>query len=571
MTQGLTTSGWFFLIFGWGFILTLAIYCFSRVLFAKRPEVVVEAGGREQWGSRVGLILAVAGNAIGLGNFLRFPVKAAANGGGAFMIPYFVAFIFLGIPMMWVEWTIGRMGGAHGHGTTPGMLNLLWKKAPSKYLGALGIVIPFLIVIYYNFIESWCLGFSWFSITGKYFGLANQEAMGKFLHGFQGKEANEFFSSLVPILIFWGITIALNFYFLYKGISKGIEVLAKYGMPLLFIFGIILVIRVLTLGTPDPTHPELNIGTGLGFFWNPDFSRLGSATVWLVAAGQIFFTLSLGQGIINTYASYVREKQDITLNGLTTSSTNEFAEVILGGTIAIPAAVIFFGVAETQAIAQGDAFNLGFQALPVIFQKIPLGQIFGGMFFFLLFIAGITSSVAMTQPAIAFLEDEFKWKREKAVIAVFSVIVVCTAFVIAFFKFGFLDELDFWAGTFGLVVFAAIEVILFSWVFKIKNGWKEMHKGADLKVPKIFKFILTYITPVYLLVLLGYWFVTDAVKNFRMTDPKNEHHLEASHHIYLWGARVMIVAIILAMVFLIRKAWNKKKLAAAEGAEAKTA
>jgi SNF family Na+-dependent transporter len=558
MTQGITASGWFFLVFGWGFILTLAIYCFSRVLFGKKPEVVAEAGGREQWGSRIGLILAVAGNAIGLGNFLRFPVKAAANGGGAFMIPYFVAFLLLGIPMMWVEWTIGRMGGAHGHGTTPGMLNLLWKKAPSKYLGALGIVIPFVIVIYYNFIESWCLGFSWFSVTGQYFGHSNREAMGKFLRGFQGIESNEFFSSLAPILIFWGITIALNFYFLYKGISKGIEVLAKYGMPLLFIFGIILVVRVLTLGTPDPNVPELNISTGLGFFWNPDFGRLGSATVWLVAAGQIFFTLSLGQGIINTYASYVREKQDITLNGLTTSSTNEFAEVILGGTIAIPAAVIFFGATETQAIASGGAFNLGFQALPVIFQKIPLGQIFGGMFFFLLFIAGITSSVAMTQPAIAFLEDEFKWKREKAVVAVFSVLVTMTALVIAFFKFGFLDELDFWAGTFGLVVFAAIEIVLFSWVFGLKKGWAEMHKGADLKVPRIFKFVLTYVTPIYLLVLLGYWFYTDAIKEFLMKDE------EPARHPYLWGARVMIVALLLAMLLLIRKAWNKKKGVEAE-------
>jgi SNF family Na+-dependent transporter len=570
VTQGLTTNGWIFLVFGWGFILTLSIYCFSRVLFGKKPEVVVEAGGRDQWGSRIGLILAVAGNAIGLGNFLRFPVQAASNGGGAYMIPYFVAFLFLGIPMMWVEWTIGRMGGAHGHGTTPGMLNLLWKKAPSKYLGAMGIVVPFLIVIYYNFIESWCLGYSWFSLTGKYFGHANREAMGKFLRGFQGIESNEFFSSLAPVLIFWAITIALNFYFLYKGISKGIEVLAKYGMPLLFIFGVVLVVRVLTLGTPDPSAPELNISTGMGFFWNPDFSRLGSATVWLAAAGQIFFTLSLGQGIINTYASYVREKQDITLNGLTTSSVNEFAEVVLGGTIAIPAAVIFFGLAETQAIAQGGAFDLGFQALPVIFQKIPLGQIFGGMFFFLLFIAGITSSVAMTQPAIAFLEDEFKWKRQKAVKAVFAVLILCSAMVISFFKFGFLNELDFWAGTFGLVVFAAIEVILFSWVFKIKNGWKEMHKGADLQVPKVFKFILTYITPVYLLVLLGYWFVTDAVKNFRMTDPGNQHHMDASHHIYLWGARLLIVALFTVMILLIRRAWNKKKSAAAEGAEPRT-
>ncbi|MCJ7485438.1 MAG: sodium-dependent transporter [Candidatus Aminicenantes bacterium] len=558
MTQGLTTNGWFFLVFGWGFILTLTIYCFSRVLFGKKPEVVVEAGGREQWGSRIGLILAVAGNAIGLGNFLRFPVKAAANGGGAFMIPYFVAFLLLGIPMMWVEWTIGRMGGVRGHGTTPGMFHIMWKKAPSKYLGALGIVIPFVIVIYYNFIESWCLGYSWFSVTGKYFGHANRDAMGKFLRGFQGVESNEFFSSLAPILIFWGITIALNFYFLYRGISKGIEILAKYGMPLLFIFGIILVVRILTLGTPDPSHPELNVASGLGYMWNPDFSRLGSATVWLVAAGQIFFTLSLGQGIINTYASYVREKQDITLNGISTASTNEFAEVILGGTIAIPAAVIFFGLAETQVIANEGAFNLGFQALPVIFQKIPLGQIFGGMFFFLLFLAGITSSVAMTQPAIAFLEDEFKWKREKAVIAVFSVLVVMSACVIAFFKFGFLDELDFWAGTFGLVVFAAIEIVLFSWVFKIKNGWAEMHKGADLKIPKVFKFIMTYITPVYLLVLLGVWTYQDAVKEFLMTgkDPANRP--------YLWGARVMIVGLLLVMLLLIRKAWNKKKEVKAE-------
>jgi SNF family Na+-dependent transporter len=562
MTQGLTTTGWFFLIFGWGFILTLTIYCFSRVLFGKKPEVVVEAGGREQWGSRIGLILAVAGNAIGLGNFLRFPAKAAANGGGAFMIPYFVAFILLGIPMMWVEWTIGRMGGVKGHGTTPGMFHLLWKKAPSKYLGALGIVIPFVIVIYYNFIESWCLGYSWFSVTGKYFGHANRDAMGQFLRGFQGVESNQFFSSLAPVLIFWAITIALNFYFLYKGISKGIEILAKYGMPLLFIFGIILVVRVLTLGTPDPSQPEMNIANGMGFIWNPDFSRLGSASVWLIAAGQIFFTLSLGQGIINTYASYVREKQDITLNGISTASTNEFAEVILGGTIAIPVAVAFFGLAETKIIAEGGAFNLGFQALPVIFQKIPLGQIFGGMWFFLLFIAGITSSVAMTQPAIAFLEDEFKWKREKAVIVVFSVLVTMTAFVIAFFKFGFLDELDFWAGTFGLVVFAAMEVILFSWVFKMKKGWEEMHKGADLKVPRIFKFIITYITPVYLLILLGVWTYQDAVKEFLMTGK------DPAHRPYLWGARVMIVALVLVMLLLIRKAWNKKKNEKAEVPEA---
>jgi len=562
MNQGLTANGWLFLILAWGFIVTLATYCFSRVLFAKKQKGVISAdvSQREQWGTRIGLILAVAGNAVGLGNFLRFPVKAAANGGGAFMIPYFVAFLLLGIPMMWVEWTIGRTGGAKGHGTSPGMFNVMWKHSSSKYLGALGIVIPFVIVIYYNFIESWCLGFSWFSVTGKYFGNTNRDAMGMFLRGFQGVESNAFFHSYAPLLIFWGITIACNFFFLYKGISKGIEILARYGMPILLIFGVILVVRVLTLGTPDPAQPEWNIANGMGYIWNPDFGRLGSATVWLVAAGQIFFTLSLGQGIISTYASYVREHQDITLNGLTTSSANELAEVVLGGTIAIPAAVAFFGLIETQAIAQGGAFNLGFQALPVIFQRIPLGQIFGGMWFFLLFIAGITSSVAMTQPAIAFFQDEFKWKREKAVVVVFSFLVSMTALVIAFFRFGFLDELDFWAGTFGLVVFAAIEVILFAWVYKIENGWRDMHKGADLKVPKIFRFIIKYVTPIYLLILLGVWTYQDAVKEFMM-----EGKDEASRP-YLWVARAMILVILLIVIFLIRTAWKRKKIEQPESA-----
>ena len=239
--------------------------------------------------------------------------------------------------------------------------------------------------------------------------------------------------------------------------------------------------------------------------------------------------------------------------------TNEFAEVILGGTIAIPVAVAFFGVVETKLIASEGAFNLGFQSLPVIFQKIPLGQIFGAMWFFLLFIAGITSSVAMTSPAVAFLEDEFKWKRDKAVNTVFAVMAACTVLVVAFFKFGFLDELDFWAGTFGLVVFATIEIVIFSWIFGVKKGWEEMHLGADLKVPRIFKFILKYVTPVYMLVVLGAWTYQEAIAKFLM---KGE---EKSRHPYLWGARAMFVGLILLTVLMVWLAWRKKKQAAQKG------
>ena len=555
MNGGPSIWGWIFMASAWGVILLLTIYCFSRVLLAKKKKA--ESGGRAQWASRIGLILAMAGNAIGLGNFLRFPVKAAANGGGAFMIPYFCALIFLGIPLMWVEWSMGRHGGVHGHGTTPGMFTLLWKHPAAKYLGALGIALPFTIVIYYTFIESWTLGFAWFSGTGKYFGLTTRDAMGQFLRGFQGMEHNQFFASWLPIITFVGITISFNYYFLRKGISKGIELLAKIGMPVLFIFGIILAVRVLTLGTPPAGVSS--VSEGIAYMWNPDFSQLSRATVWLVAAGQIFFTLSLGQGIINTYASYLREKDDITLNGLSTSMTNEFAEIILGGTIAIPVAVAFFGLAETRIIASEGAFNLGFQSMPVIFQKIPMGQIFGAMWFFLLFIAGITSSVALTSPAVAFLEDEFKWKREKAVNIVFAVLVACMALVVAFFRFGFLDELDFWAGTFGLVLFAAIEIVLFSWVFGVKKGWQEMHIGADLKVPKIFKFILKYVTPVYMLVVLGAWTYQEAIAKFLM---KGE---EKGRHPYLWGARSMFIGLILLTLFMVWLAWRKKKAVPRKG------
>lgn len=554
--MNMTLWGWIFFISGWCTIIALSLYCFSRVLLSKKKKDTltgVSSTGRDQWASRVGLILAMAGNAIGLGNFLRFPVKAAQNGGGAFMIPYFISLLLLGIPLMWVEWTVGRMGGVKGHGTAPGMFDMMWKNKAAKYVGALGISIPFVIVVYYTFIESWTIGYAWFSATGKYFGNANREAMEKFLLGYQGVEHNQFFPTVLPILIFLGISLLLNYLFLYRGISKGIELLAKVGMPVLFVFGIILAIRVLTIGTPDPTIPDQNVMKGLAFIWNPDFSRLTESGVWLAAAGQIFFTLSLGQGIINSYASYLKENDDVTLNGITTSSTNEFAEVILGGTIAIPLAVAFFGVAATQELAKQGSFNLGFVSLPLIFQKLPLGQLFGSMWFFLLFIAGITSSVAMTTPAIAFLEDEFKWSRKKAVNIVFAVVSVATTLVFVFFRFGFLDELDYWGGTFSLVVFATIEIIIFSWIFGMKKGWAEMHKGADLKVPVIFKFIIQWVTPFYMLIMLGFWTYQEAVPKLLM------HNEEASRHPYLWAARGLYLLLILISIWMVRVAWKNKE------------
>ena len=151
---------------------------------------------REVWESRFGLIMVMAGNAIGLGNFLRFPVQAASNGGGAFMIPYFIAFLLVGIPMMWVEWSIGRYGGKHGHGTMPGILNRLWRHPLAKYIGVLGIAAPVAFAIYYSYVQSWTLAYSFFSLPGVYSGITNQADMGVFLSSFQGMTTSQYFSSI---------------------------------------------------------------------------------------------------------------------------------------------------------------------------------------------------------------------------------------------------------------------------------------------------------------------------------------------------------------------------------------
>ncbi|MDD5634446.1 MAG: sodium-dependent transporter, partial [Candidatus Omnitrophica bacterium] len=431
---------------------------------------------RDTWGSRLGIIMAVAGSSIGLGNFLRFPVQVAKNGGGAFMIPYFVALLIVGIPLMWVEWSIGRYGGGFGHSSAPGVFHSLWKKNRFiKYFGVIGIFGPLVIMVYYTYVESWTLAYSFFALTQKYAGISDSVSMQSFLSAFQGLEKNQYFSSIAPAYIFFVITFILNIVVLFHGIRGGIEKFCKIALPVLFIFGIILAVRVLLLGTPDVSKPSWNISNGLGYLWNPDFSQLKSAKIWLAATGQIFFTLSVGMGVIVTYASYLKKGDDVTLSGLTAVSMNETAEVILGGSIVIPAAFVFFGPVVIGSIAGSGAFNLGFVTMPLILNNMPFSEIMGFLWFGLLFLAGISSSVSMAQPAIGFLEDEFNISRRKAIALFGSVTFVLCNAAIFFLGKGVVDEMDFWGGTFCLVIFATVEVILFAWVFGINKAWEETH------------------------------------------------------------------------------------------------
>ncbi|MFA5144133.1 MAG: sodium-dependent transporter [Candidatus Omnitrophota bacterium] len=509
---------------------------------------------RQSWGTRLGVIMAVAGSAVGLGNFLRFPVQAASNGGGAFMIPYFISLFLLGIPLMWVEWTLGRYGGGFGHGTAPGIFHTMWQKNRFiKYFGVIGIFGPLVIFIYYTYIESWTLAYSFFAITGKYAQASTQDSMQSFLRAFQGLERNGYFSSLGPAYIFFLVTFAANIAVIYYGIKGGVEKLCKIAMPLLFFFGILLTIRVFSFGAPDPSKPSWNLINGLGFLWNPDFSALMSAKVWLAAAGQILFTLSVGIGVILTYASYLSKGDDVVLSGLSAASMNEFAEVIIGGSIIIPAAFVFFGPDQICSIAKSGAFNLGFVTMPLVFEKIVMGAFFGCIWFLLLFLAGITSSISLAQPAIAFLEDEFNIDRKRAV-AIFGIaaFILCQPAIFLLAR-GVVNELDFWGGTFCLVVFATIEIILFAWVFGMENAWKEIHHGADMPVPGIYKFIIKYITPLFLFFVLGYWLYQDGIPTILMKG------VSAADKPFVMGTRIFLLAIFMLLAIMVKMAWHKKR------------
>jgi len=527
---------------------------------------------RDSWGSRLGIIMAVAGSAIGLGNFLRFPAKAASNGGGAFMIPYFVSLFLLGIPLMWIEWTLGRYGGGFEHGTAPGIFHSIWQKNRFiKYFGVIGIFGPLVIFIYYTYIESWTLAYSFFALIGKYSKITDQAGMQSFLHGFQGLASNQYFNGLGPAYLFFAVTFILNIWVVYYGIKGGIERLCKWAMPLLFICGLVLMIRVLTLGTPNVSRLAWNTYNGLGFLWNPDFSALKSAKVWLEAAGQIFFTLSVGIGVILTYASYLSKGDDVVLSGLTAASTNELAEVILGGSIVIPAAFVFFGPQNIQSIARSGVFNLGFVTMPLVLNKLPLAEVLGFIWFFLLFLAGITSSVSLAQPAIAFLEDEFDINRKKSVLIFGIVSLILCQPAILFLGNGVVDELDFWGGTFFLVLFATIETVLFAWVFGVSNSlerhgegrrtigmesaWDEIHKGSDMRVPKIYKFIIKYITPLFLFSILGMWFWQEWLPIIFM---KN---VSKANRPFILGTRLGLLLVFIILAILVKIAWRRKKAA----------
>lgn len=460
----------------------------------------MSAGGQERWGTRLGVILAVSGSAVGLGNFLRFPGVAAQNGGGAFMIPYFVALVLVGIPVGWAEWTMGRYGGRKGFHSCPAIMGVIGGPL-ARYLGVLGLLIPLVVYMYYGLVEAWCLQYAWaFARGGIGLVAGSPQAAAQsaaYFDTVSGVAAHGVLLQEGSTLTFWIGVVALNAYFVYRGLSGGIEKFCQWAMPAMAICAVIVLVRVLTLGTPDPAHPELSVESGLGFMWNPRLEALGRADTWLAAAGQIFFSLSVGFGVIVNYASYLRRKDDVVLSGLTAASTNEVFEVGFGGMITLTAAFVFMGA----SLSIGSAYELGFETLPVVFAEMgALGNLIGALWFSMLFLAAITSSLSMLQPIKAFLQEALGLSQGKAVAAVIAATSCGSLWTLYYSKDQIaLDTMDFWVGTATIFVLATVQVIYFAWVFGVDRGLAEAHEGARMRIPGVFRIVLKWIAPAYLL------------------------------------------------------------------------
>lgn len=451
---------------------------------------------KEHWASRIGLILAMAGNSVGLGNFLRFPVQAIENGGGAFIIPYIISFLFMGLPLLWVEWAIGRHGGQYGKHSPPFSFAMLSKNPFWKYFGVFGIFTNLGIIAYYTYIESWTLAYVFYALKGTFLDMNSASLFVEFFDHYVDIGSGKTINFPTTALVFFVITLSINIYFLSRGLSRGIELVAKIGIPLLLVFGTILAIRAFTLDVGE-SGVKYDPMIAMNFLWEPKFDSLTNPTVWLAAAGQVFFTLSLGMGPMIAYASYVNKNDDIALNAMSAGWMNESVEIILGASVVIPIAAAYMGMGWIQ---ENAGFMMAFKTLPYLFNNWGVaGSILANFFWFgLLFLAGITSSLAMGTPWMSFMEDEYDWGRKKSAYVLGIIVLLLALPTILFFQHGVFDEYDYWTGTVFLVVFAFGEIILFAWIFGMDKAWEEIVRGADIQIPTVYKFILKYITTFFI-------------------------------------------------------------------------
>ena len=512
---------------------------------------------KDNWSSSMGVILAVAGSAVGLGNFLKFPGQVAIHGGAAFMTAYVLSFLLVGLPFAMLEWTAGRSIGDKYH-SVPWTFYWFFRKPSAKAMAAISVTIPFVICSYYTCIEAWCLGYAANFATGSFDFKTTQDAA-RFFGEFVGISANgsALGLSIGKVGIFFILVFLINFSLVYLGISRGIERFCKVAMPVLVLLAVVLIARVLTLSPHDTGNPDSSISDGMGFMWNPTkvvleqktpdggwaevrrlvnpeeiarteaslgpdmridrisiLRQLSNPGIWIAAVGQVFFSMSLGMGVIISYASYLRKRDDVVLSALSASSANEFCEVCLGGLMTVPAAVAFFGVSGVMG-ACASLFDLGFQVLPMVFLKMPAGNFFGFIFFFLLFLAAITSSISILQPSLAFFEEILEIGRRMAVAVLAFLTFFMSAYSLYFSKgLVALDTLDFWVGQTLIFIVASYEIIMFSWHYGANRMLREANAYSLLKLPKGYAVLWRFVTPTILICVFIGWLLRDVLGLF---------------------------------------------------------
>ncbi|MCF6138550.1 sodium-dependent transporter [Pseudalkalibacillus berkeleyi] len=455
---------------------------------------------RAQWGTRAGFILAAVGSAIGLGNIWRFPYIAYADGGGAFFLPYLIALLTAGIPILILEFTMGHKY----RGSSPLTFARINKKA--EWLGWWQVLISFVISTYYAVIIGWALAYAFFSfklswgddtggfLMGDYLGAADTE-----IGTLGGIVPNVF----IPLLIVWVITLGI----LFKGVKKGIEVANKIFIPALLVLFMIIVIRALTLDGAN---------IGLEALFKPDWSRIGDSKVWIDAYGQIFFSLSIAFAIMITYSSYLPKKSDITNNAFITGFSNSSFELLAG--IGVFSALGFMAKASGVDISEVATAGIGlaFAVFPAIINEMPaFRELFGFLFFTSLVLAGLSSLVSISETYIAGFQDKFNISRTKAVAIGGGLSALISVLYATKGGLYILDVVDHFVLSMGVGLSGLVEVILIAWVFrKVKSLQGYANEFSDIRLGSWWVICLTVITPL----LLGFMMIknvyTDIVEPY---------------------------------------------------------
>lgn len=345
---------------------------------------------REQWGSKIGFILAAAGSAVGLGNIWKFPYITGQNGGAAFVVMYVALVFVIGYAVMMAEITIGRKAELNAVGSFAKL-----KGGPWVLVGWMGIAAGFIILSFYGVIGGWCIKYIFSSFTG----LMEAGAAGTAGDLFGG-----FITNAPRVIVYQLVFMLITIMIVYKGIGEGIEKYCKILMPALFILLLVLIVRSVTLP---------GAGKGLAFYLKPDFSKL-SGGVFLAALGQAFFSLSLGMGCMVTYGSYLPKD---------TSIPGAAAQVcFLDTAVAFLAGLVIFPAVFAFGLEPGAGPGLTFITLPNVFAQMPGGAVWSALFFLLLLVAAITSSISLLEVVCAYFIDEMNWSRAKAALVMGLVI-----------------------------------------------------------------------------------------------------------------------------------------------------